>query len=230
MLCCPRRQRLLASRAATDDRLVDGEHHRDLTSVPRGEVNARQTRVRFEEVLVACCFVVLVPVVVLALGALGSFAYGTDLFVLAVHEVAGAALPVGNKIGQILMVIDLFLIGATLLIAGRLLRAVRRPHGSCGHGRLPEWLEMRDLNDLKARVISMIVLITAVDFVEVLVDSSGGLYILERGDAVALVIAALTAYVRLGRSVHDDGWRRSAQLRGAEMEGPIATARCRGPR
>ncbi len=114
MLCCPRRQRLLASPAAADDRLVDDEHHRDPTSVPRGEVNARRTRVRFEEVLVACRFVVLVPVVVLALGALGSFAYGTDLFVLAMHEVAGAALPVGNKIGQILMVIDLFLIGATL--------------------------------------------------------------------------------------------------------------------
>ncbi len=97
-----------------------------------------------------------------------------------------------------------------------------------GHGRLPEWLEMRDLNDLKARVISMIVLITAVDFVEVLVDSSGALYILERG--VPLVVGALTAYVRLGRNVHDDGGRRPAQLRGAEMEGPIATARYRGPR
>lgn len=229
MLCCPRRQRLLASPAAADDRLVDDEHHRDPTSVPRGEVNARRTRVRFEEVLVACRFVVLVPVVVLALGALGSFAYGTDLFVLAMHEVAGAALPVGNKIGQILMVIDLFLIGATLLIAafGFYELFVDRM-AARGHGRLPEWLEMRDLNDLKARVISMIVLITAVDFVEVLVDSSGALYILERG--VPLVVGALTAYVRLGRNVHDDGGRRPAQLRGAEMEGPIATARYRGPR
>ena len=210
---------------------MDDEHHRDPTSVPRGEVNARRTRVRFEEVLVACRFVVLVPVVVLALGALGSFAYGTDLFVLAMHEVAGAALPVGNKIGQILMVIDLFLIGATLFIAafGFYELFVGRMAAG-GHGRLPEWLETRDLNDLKARVISMIVLITAVDFVEVLVDSSGALYILERGDAVALVVGALTAYVRLGRSVHDDGWRRPAQLRGAEMEGPIATARYRGPR
>ena len=186
-------------------------------------------RFRFEEALAACRFLVIAPVVVLALAALGSFAYGTDLFVLAVNDVARAALPVGNKIGRIPVVIDLFLIGATLLIAsfGFYELFVDRM-AARGHGRLPEWLEMRDLNDLKARVISMIVLITAVDFVEVLVDSSGALYILERG--VALVAGALTAYVRLGRSVHDDGWRRPAQLRGAEMEGPIATARYRGPR
>ena len=162
-------------------------------------------RLRFEEALAACRFLVIAPVVVLALAALGSFAYGTDLFVLAVNDVARAALPVGNKIGRILVVIDLFLIGATLLIAsfGFYELFVDRIAGRT-HVRLPDWLQMRDLNDLKARVISMIVLITAVDFVEVLVDSSDGLYILERGAGVALVIGALTAYVRLSHRMHDD--------------------------
>lgn len=171
----------------------------------RGEAGVRRSRVRFEEALAACRLLVLVPVVVLALGALGSFAYGTDLFVLAVRNVVGDALPVGNKIGQILVVIDLFLIGATLLIAsfGFYELFIGRIAGQ-GHVRLPDWLQMRDLNDLKARVISMIVLIVAVDFVEVLVESSGGLQMLERGAAVTLVIGALTAYVRFGRP-HDGG-------------------------
>ena len=43
--------------------------------------------------------------------------------------------------------------------------------------RLPGWLRMNDLNDLKARVISMIILVAAVTFVDVVVETEpdGGL-------------------------------------------------------
>ena len=37
--------------------------------------------------------------------------------------------------------------------------------------RLPGWLRMNDLNDLKARVISMIILVAAVTFVDVVVET-----------------------------------------------------------
>lgn len=58
---------------------------------------------------------------------------------------------------------------------------------------------MHDLNDLKARVISMIILVAAVTFVDVVVESGSGLNTLYLGTAVALVIAALTAFLRFGR-------------------------------
>ena len=58
---------------------------------------------------------------------------------------------------------------------------------------------MHDLNDLKARVISMIILVAAVTFVDVVVESKSGLNTLYLGAAVALVIAALTAFLRFGR-------------------------------
>jgi uncharacterized membrane protein YqhA len=58
---------------------------------------------------------------------------------------------------------------------------------------------MHDLNDLKARVISMVILVAAVSFVDVAVESNGGLNTLYLGAAVALVIAALTAFLRFGR-------------------------------
>jgi uncharacterized membrane protein YqhA len=162
-------------------------------------------RSRFEAVLVACRILVLLPVVVLVLGALGTFVYGTDVFVLAFRAVLAAPLPVGDKIGRILLGIDLFLIGATLLIAsiGLYELFVARIGGTTG-SRLPTWLQMRDLNDLKARVISMIVLIVAVDFVQVLVEADSGIYVLERGAAVALVIVALTAFIRLSGRGHDN--------------------------
>ncbi|MDA8359587.1 MAG: YqhA family protein [Actinomycetota bacterium] len=161
-------------------------------------------RSRFEAVLVACRLAVVVPVVVCALGALGAFAYGTDVFVLALRAVVAAPLPVGEKIGQILLGIDLFLIGATLLIAsvGFYELFVARIGGPAGE-RLPGWLQMRDLNDLKVRVVSMIVLIVAVDFVQVLVEATSSAHVLEQGAAVALVVVSLTAFVRLGQG-HDN--------------------------
>ena len=163
-------------------------------------------RAAMEKVLIAARLTVILPVALLLIAALGSFLYGTILFFLAVHSVVVHPLPAGHKIAQILVVIDLFLIGATLLIAsfGLYELFVNRITAE-RESRLPAWLQMHDLNDLKARVISMIVLISAVEFIEVLVASSNGIYILERAGAVGLVIAALTAYVRLAGQSHDRG-------------------------
>jgi len=49
---------------------------------------------------------------------------------------------------------------------------------------------MRDLNDLKGRVIAMIIMVLAVGFVELALDSRNGLQVLEIGGGVALVIVA----------------------------------------
>ncbi|MBW4079676.1 MAG: hypothetical protein HIU84_14475, partial [Acidobacteria bacterium] len=70
-----------------------------------------------------------------------------------------------------------------------------------GHG-MPAWLEMRDLNDLKARVISMIILVVSVAFVDVVVDFTDGQRVFFLGAGVALVIGALTAYLRFGSRDH----------------------------
>lgn len=132
---------------------------------------------------------------------MASFAYGTDVFVRSVTNVVEAPKLTSHNLGFLLLLTDLFLIGATLMIAafgfyelfiGRI--------GASGSGvRLPGWLRMRDLNDLKARVISMIVLVAAVSFVDVVVESKGGLDTLYLGVGVAVVIAALTAFLHFGR-------------------------------
>ena len=96
-----------------------------------------------------------------------------------------------------LLDVDLFLIGATLLISAigfyeLFIREIPRDADTM----LPAWLTMLDLNDLKGRVASMIVLVLAVSFAEAAVDYSEGLQILELGGASALVIIALTVFVR----------------------------------
>lgn len=153
----------------------------------------------FERGLDVARLVVVVPVAVLVLAGAGAFVYGTYVFLSSVRAVVEEPLPVGHRIGLFLAVVDLFLVGATLLIAafGLYELFVSRVDPG-GVPRLPGWLEIHDLNDLKARVIAMIVLVAAVSFVEVLVDQPDALALLELGGGVGLVIVALTVFLRYG--------------------------------
>jgi uncharacterized membrane protein YqhA len=156
---------------------------------------------RFEWVLSWSRIVVVVPVIVLLLAGISSFAYGTDVFVRSIARVVEDPELTSHNLGFLLLLTDLFLVGATLMIAAfgfyDLFIASMDAGGSSL--RLPAWLRMRDLNDLKARVISMVILVAAVTFADVAVESEGGLNTLYLGAAVALVIIALTAFLRFGR-------------------------------
>jgi len=152
-----------------------------------------------ERILVLSLRLVYIPAVILLLAALGAFVYGTVVFVHSVGEIADHPFPVSHQIGQFLLDIDLFLIGATSLISAvgfyeLFVREIRRD----GPNPMPKWLEMRDINDLKARVIAMIVLVLAVSFVEVVVDAPSGSQALDLGGGIAAVVVALTIFLRLG--------------------------------
>jgi uncharacterized membrane protein YqhA len=158
---------------------------------------------RFEQVLSLSRIAVVVPVIVLLLSALASFAYGTDVFIRSVANVVDDPHITTHNIGFLLLLTDLFLVGATLMIAafGLYELFITRIDSGRPGMRLPGWLRMHDLNDLKARVISMIILVAAVTFVDVVVETEpdGGLNTFYLGSGVAVVIAALTAFIRFGR-------------------------------
>ena len=176
-----------------------------MLSEPGGEEAEREsepvTRERDVEQLLAWSLrLAYIPVVVLLLAGLGAFIYGTALFVHAIDQICHHAFPVRHQIGLFLADIDLFLIGATLLITaiGFYELFIRQIHLS-GSTRIPGWLDMRDLNDLKARVIAMIVMVVSVTFVEVVVDSPSGEQVLNFGGGIAAVVVALTVFLRFGR-------------------------------
>lgn len=154
----------------------------------------------FERSLQLSRGLILIPVVALVISSLAAFTYGAALLIWSLIEVVPHPFPVGHKLGLFLLDIDLFLVGATLLISAigfyELFISKVDPGGP--GSAMPPWLVMRDLNDLKARVLSMLVLVAAVSFVDVVVGFSGGPGILYLGGGVALVIAALTAYLRFG--------------------------------
>lgn len=157
-----------------------------------------------EKLLDRSRFIMVVPVAFLLAAALGAFVYGAVLFVDSTRKIVDHSFPVSRNVGYFIVVIDIFLVGATLLIAafGFYELFISRADGQGRQSLLPEWLVMNDLNDLKMRVISMIVLVSAVSFVDGVVDFQGGRDILYLGSAVALVIVALTVFVRFGAKDH----------------------------
>jgi len=155
----------------------------------------------FERGLSLAQLTLVLPVIVLVLSGIGAFIYGVAI---AVHSVADIAdhpfLP--QNLRLFLTEIDLFLIGATLIIAaiGLYELFVARIDPANLHRPLPAWLEMKDLNDLKARVIAMIILVTAVTFTDVLLEDFGNhaLEVLYLAVGVGVFIIALTVYLRFG--------------------------------
>ena len=150
---------------------------------------------------------VIVLVIVLLFSAMASFAYGTEVFVRSVTQVIDAPQLTSHNLGFLLLLTDLFLIGATLMISafGFYDLFIGTIGANDSRARLPGWLRMHDLDDLKARVISMIILVAAVSFVDYVVESKGGLDTLYLGVGVGVVIAALTAFQRFGRMEGGEG-------------------------
>lgn len=167
------------------------------------EGRPRRAEEVLERLLGATRWVAVVPVVVLLGATVVVFAYASYVAARTALHVFAHALPAAPNVSDFLVVIDLFLVGATTLIAALGFYELFINAGD-GEGLvLPRWLEMRDLDDLKTRVVSMVVLVVAVTFVEVLVGLGRPAGVLEVGAGSAAVIAALTLYVHLaGRSRH----------------------------
>jgi uncharacterized membrane protein YqhA len=154
----------------------------------------------FERGLSLAQLTLVLPVIILALSGIGAFIYGVAVAVHSVTDIADHPfLP--QNLRLFLTEIDLFLIGATLIIAaiGLYELFIARIDPANLHRPLPAWLEMKDLNDLKARVIAMIVLVCAVTFTDVLLEfAKNSLEVLYLAVGVGIFIIALTIYLRFG--------------------------------
>jgi uncharacterized membrane protein YqhA len=176
---------------------------RDSTEDPHKRPRGR-LRDEAERILTNSLWMALVPVAFLLLSALASFVYAVTILVHTIGQASGHPFPVGHHIGSLLLEFDLFLIGATALISA--LGFYELFIGDIrvgGQDLLPGWLAMHDLNELKSRVVSMIVLVLAVTFAEEAVDSPEPLHLLEFGGAIAVVIIALTVFLRWGYHTGD---------------------------
>jgi uncharacterized membrane protein YqhA len=158
-----------------------------------------------ELVLAKSRYAVVIPVVLLLLAALGTFVYGVVFLVDSVRRIVDHPFPIGANEGYFVLLVDLSLVGATLLVAsyGLYELFVTRNDRQMAKGVMPSWLVMRDLNDLKVRVVSLIVLVAAVSFVDVVVDFESGRDVLFLGVGVSALVVGLTVFIRFGTKDHE---------------------------
>jgi len=180
-----------------------GHERRAPAADPQGnQTSAPVIKHWFEYMLTWSRQIVLIPVVFLLLDAIGAFAYGSAVFVAALTRLHLATrIQVESILGKFLVVMDAYLVGATLLIAafGFYELFIAREQGSQRFW-MPSWLKMHDLEDLKARVVSMLILVAAITFVDAAIAAQNEQSVLYLGIGISIVIAALTAFLKFGRT------------------------------
>lgn len=98
--------------------------------------------------------------------------------------------PLKETIVSILTSVDAILLGTVLLVIGYGLYELFVDTNL----EVPQWLEINTLDDLKAKLIGVIVAIIAVIFVGVLVDAKSANDVMYYGAGAGAVIVALAAF------------------------------------
>lgn len=155
-------------------------------------------------VVAASRYIVALAVACIASMATAIFVYGAIVTVRTViRPFRDGASGAGTKallIGTIELV-DLFLLGTTLfVIAIGLYELFIDPHLPA-----PAWLVIKNLDDLKAKVLAVVIVVLGVLFLGQVISWDGERDLLRFGAAIALVIAALTYFLsQKTRSGDDD--------------------------
>ncbi len=97
-------------------------------------------------------------------------------------------------VGELLEILDLFLIGAVLLVVAFALWQV-----FIGDLRLPASLDVADLTALKRKISDLLIIVIAVQFAKQFLSGVRGLDLLYAGAAVALVGTMLVLFTRPAR-------------------------------
>ncbi len=161
---------------------------------PIAGANERKGATMIRRFILASRALIALAVLGIAVAATATIAYAV---VVTVQIVAG---PWRGGVGTtttkalvlgVIELVDLFLVGTTLyIIALGLYELFFDPHLPS-----PAWLIIRNLDDLKAKVLGVVIVILAVLFLGQALTWDGERDLLRFGGAVALVIAALTYFL-----------------------------------
>jgi uncharacterized membrane protein YqhA len=153
--------------------------------------------------IVATRYVMLVVVICLAAMVAVAVFHGTALTVKLVGQVIVRGGDVGATkavLFDIIELVDVFLVAATLyVIMIGLYELFIDPTLPS-----PAWLETKTLDDLKAKVLVMVIVVMGVFFLGQVVSWDGTRDVLALGAAIALAIGALTLFLALSRTKSAD--------------------------
>lgn len=149
-------------------------------------------------ILAGSRYLIIIAVIGSFLASVALLIYGGLAVLGIVFEVLTHGLPtaVGTKhlAVECIEVIDLFLLGTVLYIVALGLYELFIDDSL----PTPPWLVITDLEDLKGKLIGVIIVLLAVTFLEYVVTWDGSVTILALGLAVGLVLLALAYLISVG--------------------------------
>lgn len=135
-------------------------------------------------------YAVVVPAVASILGALLLMAQGSISMVIVVIDAVANDSTLKDTIVDVLTAVDAILLGTVLLVIGYGLYELFID----AEVDVPAWLRVRDLDDLKSKLIGVVVAIIAVVFVGVFVDSNRAEDVISYGVGAGAIVVGLAIF------------------------------------
>jgi uncharacterized membrane protein YqhA len=144
-------------------------------------------------------YAVIVPSIASIIGALLLMAQGSiSIMVVIVDAVLNDAY-LKDTIVDVLTAVDAILLGTVLLVIGYGLYELFVDTRL----EVPTWLQVRDLDDLKSKLIGVVVAIVAVVFVGVFVDTNRAADVVSYGLGAGALVAGLALFALATRKDTD---------------------------
>ena len=135
-------------------------------------------------------YAVFVPALAAMVGALLLLAQGSIAVVVAVFDAIAIQTPLKDTVVEVLTAVDAILLGTVLLVIGYGLYELFVDSDI----ELPKWLQVRDLDDLKSKLIAVVVAIIAVIFVGVVINSDRAADVISYGVGAGALLLGLAAF------------------------------------
>lgn len=135
-------------------------------------------------------YAVVVPAIASIIGALLLMAQGSIEMVIVVYQSVTTDTYLKDTIVDVLTAVDAILLGTVLLVIGYGLYELFIDTEI----KVPAWLQVHDLDDLKSKLIGVVVAIIAVVFVGVFVDSNRADEVLSYGLGAGALVAGLAIF------------------------------------
>ena len=135
-------------------------------------------------------YAVFVPAVASVIGALLLMAQGSIAMIAVVIDAVFTGATLKHTIVDVLTAVDAILLGTVLLVIGYGLYELFVDTEIS----VPKWLQVRDLDDLKSKLIGVVVAIIAVVFVGVFVDANRAADVVSYGVGAGAIVLGLAIF------------------------------------
>jgi uncharacterized membrane protein YqhA len=135
-------------------------------------------------------YAVFVPALASIFGAILLMAQGSIAIVMVVIDAVTTDFGLKETIVEVLTAVDAILLGTVLLVIGYGLYELFID----AEIEVPQWLRVRDLDDLKSKLIGVVVAILAVVFVGVFVDSNRSDDVMSYGVGAGALVVGLAIF------------------------------------